>query len=275
MHPSRPAAIAVIVGSLVAVGCMNTEPKESLVLGKDTQTILGGSNASASKTTKSASFDPSATGGSGLSVKNSFNRTTPGPGTGTTTGNFASSVSPPQIGQTPTAVVPPMEGLSRGEPSNEPGRTSMHARAAPPPPITPPAPPTDASPFSPKLDPPVNDPPVRPAIAIEPVSPPSPIRPTVAIEPALPTPPVPIRPVMPEPDRGALPTPVMPGGPVAPVPPVAPPAPVAPVAPPATGMAPNETLPLAPAVVPSPSEVPIPGVQATPKLPPAPPIRPQ
>src|SRR4051794_4749002 len=98
MHPSRPAAIAVIVGSLAAVGCLNSEPKEPLGLGNDTRAALGGGSNTAAKTTKPASFDPSATGGSGVSVQNSFNRTVPGAGTGTTTGNFASNLPPPQVG---------------------------------------------------------------------------------------------------------------------------------------------------------------------------------
>jgi len=265
MHPSRRAAIAVIVGSLAAVGCMNTEPKEQLALGNDTRAALGGSAPSPAKTLKPATFDPAATGGSGVSVQNSFNRTSPGPGTGTTTGNFASSLPPPQIGQQPpAAVAPALQGASYGQQMDGPGRTSMAttraATPAPIPPVSPPSPPVAvappvgaASPFgqtAPKLDPPISDPPVRPA---------------VAFDPAPPAPPKPIPPAMADPDRGSLPTPVMPGGLGAPVPPAAPPV---------SGVAANDSLPLAPAVVPSPSELPIPGTQSTPKLPPAPPILP-
>lgn len=270
MRPSRPAAIAVIVGSLAAVGCMNTEPKEPLGLGNDTRAALGGgSSTAAAKSTKTASFDPSATGGSGLSVKNAFNRPVPSPGTdtgtGTASGDFASRLPPPQIGQQPAAVAPVRDGVSYAKPSEEQGRTSMTTRAAPPasiPPVAPPAtpvataPPAGPSPFSqtaPKLDAPVNDPPIRQAIAIEP-APPTP-----------PAPPKSIPPVVPEPERAPMPTPTIPERPAATIPPVAPPI---------AGAAANESLPVAPSVVPSPNVVPISGLEPTPKIPPAPPILP-
>lgn len=279
MRPSRPAAFAVLVGSLASVGCLNPgQQKEPLALGQDTRSVLtapGGGGAKAAQTAKPATFDPTATGGSGLSVQNSFNRTTPGAGTGTSTGNFVSKLPPPQVGLPPPVGVPAVQGASYGEPMTEPGRSSM-PRAATPPPLpgggqfemganaakplspAPPVPPTDASPFGPnppKLDPPLNDPP-----------PPRPI-------PTLPAPDTsgPIRPVMPDLDRVPTQTPTTSA-------PIAPGAPIPPAPPGTPGAAANEPLPLMPApptYVPSPVEAPIPGVQAPPKLPPAPPIRPQ
>jgi hypothetical protein len=257
MRPSRPAAFAVLIGSLASVGCLNTsQEKEPLVLGQDTRSVLtapGSGGASSAKAVKPGSFDPTATGGSGLSVQNSFNRTTPGAGTSTSTGNFASNLPPSQVGLPPPVMAPAIQGASYGEPMTEPGRTSMTRAATPPP-----SPPADASPFGPnppKLDPPLNDPP-----------PPRPIS-------TLPTPDTsgPIRPVMPDLDRGPLPAPATPT-------PLAPAAPIPLASPPVPGSAANEPLPLMPApptYVPSPTEAPIPGVQPPPKLPPAPPIRPQ
>ncbi len=265
MRPLRPAAFAVLVGSLASVGCLNTgQEKEPLVLGQDTRSALtapGSGGAPNAKAARPATFDPTATGGSGLSVQNSFNRTTPGAGTGTSTGNFASKPPPSQVGLPPPVSPPAIQGASYGEPMTEPGRTSMTRAATPPP-----SPPADASPFGPnppKLDPPLNDPP-----------PPRPVPVLAPTQPTLPTPDTsgPIRPVMPDLDRGPLPTPAMPA-------PIAPAAPI-PTVPPVTapGPAAHEPLPLMPApptYVPSPTEAPIPGVQAPPKLPPAPPIRPQ
>ncbi len=263
MRLTRPSVFAVVVGSLASVGCLNTDQqKEALVLGQDTRSVLTapGGGASSAKAIRPAAFDPTATGGSGLSVQNSFNRTVPGAGTGSSTGNFVSKLPPPQVGLPPTLTPPAVQGASYGEPMTEPGRTSM-PRAATPPPLT--ALPEERSPFGPpKLEPPLNDPP--------------PVKPVVMTTPApSPTPDTsgPIRPVMPDLDRGGpLPAPAM-STPVAPLPPALPAAPV-----PAPGPAAYEPLPVAPApptYVPSPIEAPIPGVQSPPKLPPAPPIRPQ
>ena len=256
MRPTRRTAFAVLVGSFLAVGCVNTDDHEQpLILGKDTQNRLVGGGEG--KSTKVAAFDPSATGGKGVSMQNSFNRTSPGPGTGTSTGNFASTTMPSQVGLPPPVTPPALQGASRGEPMPDHGRTAGTHRAAAP---SPPPPPVEKSPFGPpKLDPPVSDPAVRPAVAIEPAAPlggggqPTP---TPPVAPAV------IPPVMPEPEKNPLPVPVTP---------------VAPVPPPAPGAASNEPLPMAPApptFVPSPTDAPIPGVQPAPKIPPAPPIRP-
>ncbi len=262
MGPSRPAAIAVLVGSLASVGCLNTEPqKEPLVLGSDARTRLTASADTPSpKSAKVPAFDPTATGGTGLSKDNSFNRTTPGPGTGSSTGNFASRLPPPQVGLPPAVSAPTREGVSYGEQMPDQGRTALAHRAATPAPPAPPAPPlghAEPGPFGPpKLDPPTSEPPVRPVTFKDP-------------EP--PTPPSTIRPLMPPIDSGPLPSPAMPA-------PVAPSGPLPPVAPPQPGVGPNEPLPAAPAppaFVPSPTVVPPVGLGDAPKLPPPPPIRPQ
>lgn len=244
-----PAAFAVALASLLSVGCLNTdEKKEPLLLGSDTRSRLTNPpDTNPPKTARAASFDPVATGGSGVSVQNSFNRTTPGAGTGT--GNFGGPLPPPQvggpIGQQPVAVAPPLQGASYGEPAAEPGRSAMASRqpSAPPPvalprpikPVTAEEPtPSPFGPATPKLDPPSDPPPVQP----------------VKFE-SLPTP-APIRPVLPDPERPPAPLPV-------------------------PGPAANEPLPVAPpppGVVPSPTDAPIPGVQNPPKLPAPDPIRP-
>ncbi len=271
MRPLCPAAFAVLVGSLASVGCLTTDQqKEPLVLGQDTRSALtapGGGGSATAKAVRPAAFDPTATGGSGLSVQNSFNRTAPGAGTGSSTGSFVSTLPPSQVGLPPAITPPAVQGASYGERMTEPGRTSMPRAATPaPPPIQP----DERSPFGPsrpKLDPPLNDPPlnVPPAKPIVMTTPP--VTPT-------PDPSGPLRPVMPDLDRGgplpapALATPVTPP-PAAPIPPALPAGP---------GPAAHEPLPVAPApptYVPSPTEAPIPGVQSPPKLPPAPPIRPQ
>lgn len=245
---SGPAALAVVFGSLLSVGCVNTdEKKEPLILGSDARSRLTTPNdPNSPKTARAASFDPAVTGGTGVTKENSFARTTPGPGTGT--GNFAGPLPPPQLGQTPVVTAPPKQGASFGEPQTEPGRSAMASRQpAAPPPLPPPALPTGkpadiapSSPFGPappKLDPPLNDPPVQ----------------QTKFD-SIPTP-APIPPVLPNPDRpapGSLPLPV----------------------PDPTAKEPLPIAPPAPGFVPSPTEAPIPGVQPPPKLRPAPPILP-
>src|SRR5262245_11644802 len=118
MGHSRPAAIAVLVGSLASVGCLNPEPqKEPLALGADARNRLtAGADNPSPKSAKVPAFDPTATGGTGLTKDNSFNRTTPGPGTGTTTGDFASRLPPPQVGLPPAVSAPTRDGASFGDP---------------------------------------------------------------------------------------------------------------------------------------------------------------
>jgi hypothetical protein len=258
MGPSRPAAIAVLVGSLASVGCLNTEPqKEPLVLGSDARTRLTAPADPASpKSAKVPAFDPTATGGTGLSKDNSFNRTTPGPGTGTRTGDFASRLPDPQVGLPPAVTAPSREGVSYGDQMPDQGRTAMTPRAAPPAAPVAPAPPAEPGPFGPpRLDPPTSEPPVRPVTFKDP-------------EP--PAPPAPIRPV---PPTESAPLPALPM-----TAPVAPSGPLPPIAPVAPGVGPNEPLPAAPAppaFVPSPTVLPPTGLGDAPKLPPPPPIRPQ
>lgn len=266
MGSSRPAAIAILVGSLASVGCLNPESqKEPLVMGPDARSRLltAPAESQSPKSAKVPAFDPTATGGAGLTKDNSFNRTTPGPGTGSTTGDFASRLPPPQVGLPPAVSAPPREGASYGDPMPDQGRTASRAAApaAPVAPPRPPAPPVESGPFvsPPRLEPPTSEPPVRPVTFKDP-------------EP--PAPPAPIRPVMPPAEGGPLPAPVMP----APIPPVAPSGPLPPVAPPQPGVGPNDPLPAAPApptFVPSPTVVPPLGLGDAPKLPPPPPIRPQ
>jgi hypothetical protein len=293
MRPSRPAAFAVVFGCLAAVGCLGPDKqKEPLVIGNDARGVLGAANTPSRSVVKPAAFDPSNSGGSGLSVQNSFNRTIPGPGTGSSTGGVASRLPPPQVGLPPAVNTPTLAGASYGEPSPEQGRTSMTRAASPPALPAPPAPPAEGSLATrpqPNLEMPLNEPPVKPVVMKEPEV----IRPVMPKELDSPTG---IRPVMPaDPDRAPLPAPVMPSvtpiapvappaaampsvtpiAPVTPITPVAPPVPLPPAPPAAPGSAANDPLPVPPAYVPSPTEVPIPGVQAIPKLPPAPPIRPQ
>lgn len=264
MRPTRRTAFAVLVGSFLAVGCVNTDDREEpLMLGKDTQNrLVGGAGGSTGKAAKVAAFDPSATGGTGVTKENSFNRTVPGPGTGSSTGNFASTTMPSQVGLPPAVSAPTRDGVSQGELSGETGRTAMtHRAAAPSPPPAPKGEPGPFGPTPPRLAPPESEPPVRPV---------------VATEPAAPAPPSVIPPVMPEPEKSPLPVPVSPITPVAPVPPASPgaganePLPMAPFG----GGGQPSSAPAPPTYVPSPTEVPIPSVQAPPKLPPAPPIRP-
>lgn len=248
-----PAAFAVALASLLSVGCLNTdEKKEPLLLGSDTRTRLNTpADANPSKTARAASFDPAATGGTGLTKENSFGRLTPGQGTGT--GNFAGPLPPPQTGgpvnQQPVAVAPPLQGASYGEPATDPGRSAVGTRQPTIAPVAPPQPirpvvaeeptPSPFGPTTPKLDPPSDPPPVQPTKVD-----------------TLPKP-EPIRPVVPDPERS-----------------ITPPAPLPPAVP---GAAANEPLPVAPpppGTVPSPTDAPIPGVQNPPKLPPPLPIRP-
>ena len=160
MRLFRPSVFALVVGSLAPVGCLNTDQqKEPLVLGQDTRSVLtaaGNGGAATAKAVRPAAFDPTATGGSGISVQNSFNRTAPGAGTGSSTGNFASRLPPPQVGLPPAITPPAVQGASYGEPMTDQGRTSM-TRAATPPPL--PVVPAEGSPFGPnppKLDPPLS-----------------------------------------------------------------------------------------------------------------------
>ena len=271
MSRLRPAAFALLVGGLASAGCLNPggQEKEPLVLGQDTRSALAGANGgtTTAKAVKPALFDPSATGGSGVNVQNSFNRTTPGAGTGTSTGNFVAQLPPPQVGAPPPVAVPAVNGASYGQPMAGTGRTSL-PRAATPPPVAPTAP---GSPFGPDpvaLDAPLNDPPVRPVGMKE------------AVKEKQPDPSGPIRPVMPDATAAPASPPVALPAMSAPLPPVStgvplPPAPPASPGSAATDPLPSSRSPAAPTYVPSPTESPIPGVQAPPKLPPAPPIRPQ
>jgi hypothetical protein len=248
----RPS-FAVLVGALLAAGCLNArnqqqDDSDPLVLGTDTRSRLVGSAAGAGPP-KPATFDPAATGGKNLSVKNSFNRTTPGAGTGTSTGNFASATPPTQIGGAAPVSPPALQGVSYGEVSNDSVRTAGGTRTPPaPPPVVQPT--AEVSPFGPtpppvtpappKLGPPENDPPAAPPV----IAPPTEL-------PATPPPRPPARPPLPELEK---PTPPLP---------------------PATARDPLPNVPLAPAVIPSPTQVPIPGLEAAPKLPAPEPIRPK
>ncbi|MCU0704632.1 MAG: hypothetical protein MUF18_11700 [Fimbriiglobus sp.] len=247
MRPSRPAAFAVLVGCSLSLGCLNTEQNrenDTLALGAEARSVLAGRQAAPARAVKPPAFDPSATGGSGITPATAFGRLTPSAGTGSKLGDFTGGLPAPQIGAAPPVTPPALTGVGYGEPRTDAGRTSM-ARTTPQPEPTPPS----ATPLSnppPRLDPPATETPIRPVVNTD--SPP---------------PAAPIRPVLTEADRGPIPAPVMP------------PAPAPPPIP--TGPAANEILPVAPnlAPVPSPVEAPIPSVQSAPKLPPPPPIRPQ
>jgi len=249
---------AVAVAGLLAVGCLGTDRhKDPLILPANAPAKTGGTGLPSPQAAKPAAFDPQATGGSGVSVQNSFGRTVPGPGTGTlpgTTPGVASKLPAPEIGISGPVAPPVIAGARYGEQMTDDGRSAGVRRASasePPPSLPPPSSPFGPEP--PKLNPPESEPPVKPVL-----TPPTPAPTTLT--PTPPTPPGPL-PLVQPPTTDPLP-----------LPPVAPPSPV-PLPPPVMPALPSSSTPLPPSVIPSPVDAP--PVMPAPKLPAAPPIRPQ
>jgi hypothetical protein len=234
-------ALRTLVGSAaaVSVGCTTPEKKDQFAnLDPSLQARLQAA-APSSKTAavKPATFDPTRTGGSGVNVQNSFGRTTPQPGTGSSA--FAVSLPPPQLGTQPPMAAPTLPGTSYATaPANpaDPVRTAMSDR---------PAQPTALQPVN-AVNPPATEPPMTRANyekpAVQPL-PPVLSTPNRDLEPPLPIPPVRpsnLPPIPPSTSATLPPTPV------------------------------GEKLP----PIPSATEGPIPGAQPAVRIPPADPIRP-
>jgi hypothetical protein len=270
----RRTRIARIVsrGMLSAVigwclGCLSTEKKQDPLtkLNPDLRAKLGTLPKPQTNTTPivPAQFDPSMTGGTGISLQNSFGRVKPTDST-STKGSYAATTPPSGRNLSPSISAPTQPSVTYAAGSTEPARTSNPPRGTMP--VVQPVQPTVASgPLpAPKLDPPAPDHPVsranyESAAPISPVMLSTPMResePPGSVAAPIPPPPPPMAVTPPSSPPAPLPIPI-PAPQVAPVPP-----------PPAAS---GGELP----VIPSATDGPIRGAQPPPvRIPPAPPIRP-
>jgi hypothetical protein len=237
--------VVALGGAIGSVGCTTPEKdKQPFGMTSDLQAKL----AAPTKTTAptpAPTFDPSATGGKGVTAQNSFGRLTPASGT-SSPGNFAASLPPPQLGAAPPVSAPVQPGMSYATgPMPESNRTTVPGRA----PNQPIQPTGGTTPLPPnKLEPVMSEPPVTRATHEQPLPPVAPNTPKLST---------------PLPDHDPLPRPVPPQPHVSTnsesLPPIAPPP-----------AAPNN--PLAP--LPSATDAPIHGIKPPAPLKPADPVRP-
>lgn len=250
----RGLCVGLTATLAASLGCLNTDkkPEPLTKLTPDLQSKLASAAPAPSKTGPTPTFDPAATGGSNLSVQNSFGRTKPNDPAASA---YAVKLPPPQLGAQPAAGVPALPGTSYASSQPPTGRVPASDRPLPPmPPSNPVVQTGGTTPLpTPKMDPPTEPPQTKSNYpALPPVAPPA-----KPLNPVLSTP-MDLEPPLPKPEP---PPPPASGG----LPPVGA-APLNPLAPTAT---PGALTP-----VPSPNDSPITGIAPPVKLPPAPPIRP-
>lgn len=196
----RAVALAIAIGT---VGCAGPDKnKPPFEMTQDLQSKLAAPVSKNTAPLPTASFDPAATGGQGVTTQNSFGRLKPGAGT-STPGNFVATLPAPQIGGAATVSAPVQPGMAHVAAAPlvpESSRMTTPGRA----PITPIQQTGGMTPATPsKLEPVMSEPPMTHATASQPLPPVSPTTPNLSTPIADPEP-LP-RPVPPQPPVGAAP----------------------------------------------------------------------